>query len=188
MTEHRPRQSEIAGLVRAAQAGDRAAFDRLIRWYQQQAMRLATGMLGDVNDAAEVVQEALIKAYLRLGSLKIPDRFRAWLLKIVANEAASYRRTRRRRAGFLRRVTGQVERHTAGSPEEKGQAEDLKAAIGEAMAHLTAREAKAITLFGLDDLPHQEVARIMGCSTQATRWHVHRARQKLRLLLKEHIR
>ncbi|MHC4518745.1 MAG: RNA polymerase sigma factor, partial [Planctomycetota bacterium] len=141
-----------------------------------------------VNDAAEVVQEALVKAYMRLGSLRVPGRFRAWLLRIVANEAVSRRRAQRRRTGLLRLAAGHVGNKTVRSPEEDRQAEDLRTAVKRAMAQLTAREAKAITLFGLDDLPHQEVARVMGCSTQATRWHVYRARQKLRLLLKEHLK
>lgn len=188
MTEQGPKKSGIVALVRASLAGDKVAFDRLVRLYQEQALRLATGMLGDANDAAEVVQEALVKAYLRLESLKIPGHFRAWLLRIVANEAISRRRAQRRRAGFLRLAAGQMEKGTVRSPEQIGQAGDLKAAIKRAMAQLTAKEAQAITLFGLEELPHQDVARIMGCSTQATRWHVYRARQKLRLLLKEHLK
>lgn len=188
MIEQGPKKSGIAALVRASQAGDKVAFDRLVRLFQERALRLATGMLGDVNDAAEVVQEAMVKAYLHLDRLKVPRLFRAWLLRIVANEAISRRRAQRRRAGFLRLAAGQSNRRTVRSPVQVGQAEDLRAAIKRAMAQLTAKEAQAITLFGLDELPHQEVARIMGCSTQATRWHVYRARQKLRLLLKEHLK
>ena len=187
MIDQGPTHNEIVGWVRASQAGDKAAFDRLVRRHQRQAMRVATGMLGDVNEAAEVVQEALVKAYLRLGSLKVPGRFRAWLLRIVVNEAVSRRRTQRRRAGFLRLLAGHGPRRSVRSPEQIRQAEDLKEAVKRAIAQLTEKEAQAITLFGLDDLPHEDVARIMACSIQSTRWHVYRARQKLRLLLKEHM-
>ena len=65
-------------------------------------------------------------------------------------------------------------------------AEDLRAVLETAMAQLTEKETQAFVLFGLDDLPHREVARIMGCSTEAARWHVYRARKKLRALLKEY--
>ena len=129
MTEDDRRQSAIAGLVRASQAGDKAAFDRLVRLHQQQAMRLATGMLGDANDAAEVVQEALVKAYVRLGSLRVPGRFRVWLLRIVANEAVSRRRAQYRRAGFLRLAAGHWPKKTVRSPEEDRRAEDLCTAV-----------------------------------------------------------
>ncbi len=188
MTEQGPKKGGIVTLVRASQTGDKMAFDRLVRLHQEQALRLATGMLGDVHDAAEVVQEALIKAYLSLDRLKAPEHFRAWLLRIVANEAISRRRAQRRRAGFLRLAAGQSNKRTDRSPEEERLGEDLKTAIKRAMAQLTPKEVEAITLFGLDELPHREVARIMGCSPQVTRWHVYRARQKLRLLLKEHMK
>ena len=55
------------------------------------------------------------------------------------------------------------------------------------MLKLTDKEAKAITLFGLDGLTQREVAEMMDCSVESVRWHVYRARQKLRVLLKEHL-
>jgi RNA polymerase sigma factor (sigma-70 family) len=55
------------------------------------------------------------------------------------------------------------------------------------MSKLSKREAKAIGLFGLQDLSQREVAEIMGCSVGAVRWHVYRARQKLKVLLKEYL-
>ena len=55
------------------------------------------------------------------------------------------------------------------------------------MLKLSEKEAKAMSLFGLNDLSHKEVAEIMGCSVEAVRWHVFRARQKLKVLLKEYL-
>ncbi len=66
-------------------------------------------------------------------------------------------------------------------------ADGLHQAVERAMRRLTDKEARAIALFGLDGLPQGEVAQIMGCSTEAVRWHVHRARKKLRVLLKEYL-
>ena len=59
--------NETVELVRAAQAGDKAAFNGLVQLYQRQAVGLALGILGNKDDAAEVVQEAFVKAYLGLG-------------------------------------------------------------------------------------------------------------------------
>jgi RNA polymerase sigma-70 factor (ECF subfamily) len=180
-------QSETAELVRASRAGDKTAFDRLVQLHQRQAMGLALGIVANVDDAAEVVQEAFVKGYLQLGGLNQPERFRFWMLKIVANEAISRRRAARRQAAMIRRfMADRVERRAAG-PEEREHAQDLQATIERAMRHLTAREAQAIALLGLDDLPHTEAGRIMGCSAGAVRWHVHRARKKLRVLLKEYL-
>lgn len=174
-------------LVRAAQAGDKMAFSRLVPLYQRQAVGLALGILGNVHDAAEVVQEAFVKAYAGLGGLSRPERFRFWLLKIVSNEAISrHRAVRRRRIVTKLFLVGRVESRSAGA-QEREDADELQEAIEGAMRQLTGKEAKAITLFGLDGLPHGEVGRIMGCSAGAVRWHVHQARKKLRVLLMEYL-
>ena len=180
-------QNETAELVRAAQAGEKAAFDRLVLLYQRQAVGLAFGILANRDDAAEVVQEAFVKAYLGLGGLSQPERFRFWLLKIAANEAISRRRATRRH-GILTSlfIAARAERRPS-KPQERDDADELQNAVEQAMRRLTDKEARAIALFGLDDLPHEEVGRIMGCSAGAVRWHVHRARKKLRVLLKEYL-
>ncbi len=187
MKDAGPEQDEVVRLVWASRAGDRAAFDRLVLLYQRQAVGLAFGILGNRDDAAEVAQEAFLKAHLSLGRLSEPARFRFWLLKIVANEAVSRRRTARRRRIITRLfLAAQTQRQSPG-PQEKENADELQKAVERAMRQLTDREARAIALFGLGDLPQEEVARIMGCSAGAVRWHVHRARKKLRVLLKEHL-
>lgn len=180
-------QGETVELVKAAQAGDKAAFDRLVQLHQRQAMGLALGILANVHDGAEVVQEAFVKAYTGLGGLSRPERFRFWLLKIVANEAVSRHRAARRRRIVTRLFLATEAERQSARAQEKENADELQIAVERAMRQLTAQEAKAITLFGLDDLPHREVGRIMGCSAGAVRWHVHRARKKLRVLLKEYL-
>jgi RNA polymerase sigma-70 factor (ECF subfamily) len=187
MKDAGPEQEEVRRLVWASRAGDKAAFDRLVRLYQRQAVGLALGILSNRDDAAEVVQEGFLKAHLNLGRLSQPERFPFWLLKIVANEAVSRRRAARRRRIITRLfLAAQAQRPSPGPPE-KENAEELQKAIERAMRQLTDQEARAIALFGLDDLPQDEVARIMGCSAGAVRWHVHRARKKLRVLLKEYL-
>jgi RNA polymerase sigma-70 factor (ECF subfamily) len=180
-------QEEVLRLVWASRAGDRAAFDRLVRLHQRQAVGLALGILGNRDDAAEVVQEAFLKAHLGLGRLSQPERFRFWLLKIVANAALSRRRSAQRHRILTRLfVASTVERRAAEPPEREREAE-LHVAIERALQRLGAKEAEAIALFGLDNLSHEEVGRIMGCSAGAARWHVHRARKKLRVLLKDYL-
>jgi len=187
MNEGGREQSETAALVRAAQAGDRTAFNQLVQLYQRQAVGLALGILRSKDDAAEAVQEAFVKAYLGLAGLSQPERFRFWLLKIAANEAVSRRRAaRRRRIVTSLFVTDRPERRSPG-PQEREDVNELQVAVERAMRRLTDKEARAIALFGLDDLPHEEVGHIMGCSAGTVRWHVHRARKKLRVLLKEYL-
>lgn len=187
MKGRQPGQRDVVKLVRASQAGEKAAFDQLVRLHQRQAMRVALGILGEPNDAAEAVQEAFVKAYLNIRQLKYPGRFRLWLLKIVTNAAVGQQRAIRRRKEILKAVRNRRARREVLRPIDTEDLKDLKHVIQQAMVQLTEKEAKAITLFGLEDLRQDEVAEIMGCSAQAVRWHVYRARQKLKVWLREYL-
>jgi RNA polymerase sigma-70 factor (ECF subfamily) len=178
--------SDIERLVKASQAGDRGSFDELIRLYQRRAMQIAVRMLGNASEAAEAVQSGFVKAYLSIKKLREPKRFEAWFFRIVANTAISQRKAAKRRVEKIK-VSGDCGGKKAFSPEENQAGEELKEAIQRAMLKLSKKEAKAISLFGIEDLPREKVAEIMGCSAEAVRWYVFRARQKLKVLLKEYL-
>lgn len=178
--------SDIERLVRASQADDRGAFDELVRLYQRKAMQTAVRMLGNANEAADIVQVSFVKAYVSIRKLKEPKRFGVWLLRIVANAAISQRRVMRRRLEKMK-IVDCYKGEKSISPAEKGIAEELNEAMREAMLRLSKKEAKAISLFGMEDLSHRQVAEIMGCSVEAVRWHVFKARQKLKVLLKDYL-
>jgi RNA polymerase sigma-70 factor (ECF subfamily) len=175
---------EVERLVEASQAGQRCAFDELVRMYQRRAMRAALRILGDVNEAAEAVQDGFVKAYVEIGKLRDVRRFEVWLLRIVVNTAISRQRARKRRLKRIQIAEELEDKKTAG-PVERISEMELKEAIKEAMGNLSKKEAKAIGLFGMDGLSQEKAARIMGCSAGAVRWHVFKARQKLKVLLKE---
>ncbi len=180
-------KNSVALLVKAGKAGDRTAFDKLVRLYQRRAMLVAVRVLGDANDAAEAVQVGFLKAYLSINKLKEPKRFDFWLLRIVTNTAISQRRTAKRRSKLIRDVDCSGKESKFLSPVDKRIAEELKVAVQRAMLKLSKKESEAIALFGLEDLSQRQVAQIMGCSVEAVRWHVYSARQKLKVLLKEYL-
>lgn len=182
----RTKVSDAIEWVKASQAGDRAAFDELVWLYQRRAMQVAVGVLGDTDEAAEAVQTAFVKAYLNIGKLREPERFELWLLRIVTNAAISQARKAKRRPESIE-IADRYEDKTSLSPVETESAKELTEAIRRAMLKLSKKEAKAISLFGLDGLSHRQVAEIMGCSVEGARWYVFRARQKLKVLLKEHL-
>ncbi len=177
---------DIERLVKASQAGDRGAFDELVRLYQRRAMRIAVRMLGNADEAAEAVESGFVKAYLSINKLRKPKRFEAWFFRIIANTAISQRRAAKCRAEKIK-VAVSNGRKRAFSSEEREVGEELKEAIQRAMSKLSKKEAKAIALFGIEDLPRDKVAQIMGCSAEAVKWHVFKARQKLKVLLKEYL-
>ena len=177
---------EVERLVEASQAGDRRAFDELVRLHQRRAMEAAIRVVGSADLAGEAVQDAFIRAYLKINKLRDRRRFGPWLLRIVTNAAISQLRSARR---GLKRVP-LVDCHEdtkAVSPEQREIARELKHTLQQAMAKLSKKEAMAISLHGMKDLPQKEVAEIMSCSVQAVRWHLFKARKKLKVLLREYL-
>ena len=81
-------------LVARARAGDNAAFGALVGRYQQAALRLAAVITGSVDDAADIAQEAFVKAHRSLPKLTDLAMVRSWMLRIVANEAKNHLRGR----------------------------------------------------------------------------------------------
>jgi DNA-directed RNA polymerase specialized sigma24 family protein len=83
-----------------AKGGDTAAYERLVRGYQEVAFRTAYLITGDASEAEEATQEAFVKAYRALGRFRSGAHFRPWLLAIVANEARNQRRAAARRVSL----------------------------------------------------------------------------------------
>src|SRR5450755_1826538 len=84
-------------LIREAQAGSRAAFDALVRQYEQQVLRLALHLTGSEQDAEDIYQEAFLKAYRYLGNFRFECSFYTWIYRIVTNLSLDHLRRRKSR-------------------------------------------------------------------------------------------
>src|SRR3954464_11916925 len=98
--KHQPRELDDAAptdgqLVVRTNEGDRKAFDQLIARYQRQAVAVSYRLLGNTQDALEVSQDAFLKGFTSLGSLRKPEAFGGWLMRIVSNLSLNYRRGRK---------------------------------------------------------------------------------------------
>src|SRR3954463_13268025 len=81
-------------LIREAQRGDRAAFEELVRQYDQAVLRLALHLTGSEQDAQDVYQEAFLKAYRNVGSFRFECSFYTWIYRIVTNLCLDHLRKR----------------------------------------------------------------------------------------------
>jgi RNA polymerase sigma factor (sigma-70 family) len=178
---------DIEGLVRSSRAGDRGAFDELVRLYQRCAMKVAVRALGDAAEAAEAVQDGFVRAFLSIDKLRQPERFESWLLRIIVNSAINRRKAAKRKDLKIEHFD-RCEHKKVFSPVQNQIGKELKEAIRFSMLKLSKKEVKAISLFSMEDLPYEKVAEIMGCSNQSARWHVFKARKKLKVLLKEYLK
>ena len=85
---------DCPGLVKQAQAGDKAAFDRLARHYRAAVVAVTFSRVGNRDEAEDLAQEVLVKAREKLGELREPEAFPAWLKMIALNACRTwYRRS-----------------------------------------------------------------------------------------------
>ena len=138
-------------LIREAQKGERAAFDALVRRYDQSVLRLALHMLGNEQDAQDVHQEAFIKAYRHLGNFRFECSFYTWLYRIVTNlclDQLRRRKSRREDPATVLDASGEEMDLMANVPDERAMANPgreldrkvMSERINEALSKLTPRE------------------------------------------------
>jgi len=185
-------------LVQATLRGDRGAFDLLVGRYQRLATATAYRLLSNTDDALEVTQDAFLRAYQRLGSLSKPERFGAWLTRIVVNQALNYRRgraLRQKESLTPLRFGGDPAEHAelniadtaTASPEEETSARELKDDIYEALQGLPEKQRMALVLFSIQKLPQKKVAEMLNISVEAVKWHVFTARKKLKEKFRDYL-
>lgn len=171
-----------AELVAAACSGDVEAFAALSRRYRDSYTRFAVRMVGNRDEAEDVLQSAFIRAYRALASCRDPSRFGAWLYQIVANECRTFvvRRARRER----RMVRDDLELHTA-SVDPTIDARETFEDVQYALAQLDADQREAFLMKHVEDLSYEEMAEITGVGVSALKMRVKRACARLRELLEE---
>jgi len=178
-------------LVGLTLGGDRAAFDQLIRQYQRQAVAVSYRLVGNTHDALEVTQKAFLKAFVGLRSLRQPQAFGGWLMRIVSNLSLNLRRGRKiRRQSTLDDALAANEpcdiARDAG-PLRRTQSAEMGQRLMQALEQLPQKQRLAIAMFTLEGLPQKQVAQALECSVEAVKWHVFQGRKKLKELLKEYL-
>ena len=165
-------------LVAAAASGDADAFARIMALHDADMSRVCMTIVGDVTVAREAVQAAWPIAWRRLGSLRDPDRLRAWLMTIAANEARQITRRERRAEA---RDRGFAPPEPLPDPGSRAASLDLAAAL----ARLDAEDRRLIGLRYLGGLTSAEIAHEMGASASAIRGRLARILDRLRTELRD---
>ena len=186
----RNRDADDAALVADAIGGDADAFDTLVRRHQRRAVAVAYRLLGNVDDASDVAQDAFLRAFQRLEQLADPRRFAPWLMRIVGNLALNYRRSRAARAAVGLDDAGDVADPAASrsypspgdesEPVKPSEAVELQSAFDRALETLPEKQRTSLVLFSIAGLPQSEVARIMGCTVELVKWNVFQARKTMK--------
>jgi len=179
-------------LVARAREGDAAAFGELVLRHQAAVFRAALAATGSASDADDVAQEAFLLAFRRLGSFREASSFKTWLLSITWNQAINRRRasTRwwRRMIAFGDAGSQQVGvafASAAYTPEQLAGAEELRCAIGRAIAVLPRKLRDALLLAQSGDYSYGEIAAMLGAPEGTVKWRVSEARRQVKAALQK---
>jgi RNA polymerase sigma-70 factor (ECF subfamily) len=162
-------------VVRQVLAGDVEAYRVLVERYRRAYGRYAVALLRDADAAADVVQEAFIRAYDGLAGCREPDRFGAWFFRILQNQCRNALARKRETVDL-----GMVE--VAGPDRADGAVdrEELAAALQAALAELTVEQREAFVMKHVEGRSYEEMAQLLGVGVDALKMRVHRARDALR--------
>ncbi|UCC48247.1 MAG: sigma-70 family RNA polymerase sigma factor [Gemmatimonadota bacterium] len=169
-------------LVERVRRGDRDAFAALVDRYADQAFAVAYGFLRHAQDAEDLVQDALIRALERIGSLRPGSSFGPWFYRLLVNAALN------RRKYLARRGTAQLPVGTPArdSPAVDAERAELQQRLAQALAALPRDLESVVILHDLEGFTHPEIAGILGIPEGTCRSHLFRARRMLRDLLKDY--
>jgi RNA polymerase sigma-70 factor, ECF subfamily len=170
-----------AEVVARVLAGEPALFEVVVRRHFRACFAVAYARVGDADEAEDVCQDALLRAYDRLADCRDPGRFAHWLLRIVRNLALrriAYRNVRR--AVGLERASQQAGGST---PEDDVRRGELRRTLERALGRLRPIQREVVLLFDHDGFAHREIAERLDISETMSRRHLSDARAQLRRML-----
>lgn len=177
---------EEQNLIARAQRGDVAAYEALVRAYEQLAFRAAYLITRDEHEAADAAQDAFLRAYRAIGSFEPGKPFRPWLMRIVTNLALNQVQASARHAKldelYLREMTVSDD---SPSPERAAVERERGERLMQAVGRLSNEEKALISLRYFLELPEVEVAEALNVPQGTVKSRLHRTLAKLREIIQK---
>ncbi len=168
-----------AQCILRCQAGDAAAFKTLVDKYERRAFWIAYHMLGHVEDAQDVVQEAFIRVFRAIPRFRLGKRFYTWFYRIVLHLAIDT--LRKRRETCLKSVEVAESLEAAGAdPSESLLRDESAARVQELLEKLPPKERAILVLRDLEGFSAKEIADIIQSNHATVRWWLFLARKEFR--------
>ena len=193
------KEADEAALIRQAQAGDRPAFEELVRRFDHQVLRLAMNLMRRPEDARDIYQEAFLKVYKNLHRFRFECSFYTWVYRIVTNVCLDHMRRRSARpedqapetlAGHhsdgpdaLDFFERQQESRPDANPERRLLGREIGREISAALQQLSPRERMVFELKHYQGMKLRAIGEVLGTSEETVKNSLFRATQKLRARL-----
>jgi RNA polymerase sigma factor (sigma-70 family) len=177
---------EVSHLVEAAQAGDSEAYAALVHRFQGMAYTIALRYVGDHHLAQDLVQDAIIEAFLHLPQLKEPSAFPGWFRQIVFRQCT--RLLRQPTVPFASLEAASADLVAERDTEDLVMQAERVAAVRSALASLPRHEQLVAALFYGCGYSYKEVSAFLKIPLTTVKKRLHSARQKLRMQLQAALR
>ena len=183
-------------LVAKAQAGDLDAFDSLTVKYRQRLLSVIYNMTSNREDAADLTQEAFLKAFRSIGRFKGKSSFFTWLYRIGVNVTLSHlQKNKSRRFYSFENLSEEVNQETAfevlasrSKTDRPTLLNELQEKLNEALQKLSNKHRTIVVLFEIEGLSHKQISEIMKCSEGTVRSRLHYAKQQLQGYLSDYLK
>ena len=179
-------------LVARAGAGDQEAFEQLVRDNQNRVYSLAVRLVGDREEAADLAQEAFLKAWQGLSSFQGESSFATWIYRLTTNVCIDYLRRKKRRQEVEPAVSlddedsGWAEPADAGQdPQRKLEEAERSRALSRGLERLPEHQRQVLVMRELSGLSYQEIGAATGLDLGTVKSRIARARLALRKILLE---
>jgi RNA polymerase sigma-70 factor (ECF subfamily) len=174
-----------ADLVKQTLCGNTSAYNGLVMRYQRQVYNLAYRMLGNAEDAGDLVQDTFLRAYGALTSFRQDASFLTWLYKIASNLCIDQLRSRKAKSTLSLEVELEEGREPAADirstcPEEAAVRGSVQDVVQRAILNLPEKYRAVVVMRHLNDMSVDEIARILELPTGTVKTHLFRAREMLR--------
>ncbi len=174
--------SSDSHLVAAAIAGDPAAFDQLVRMYQDRLYAAMLQVTGSAEEAEDVVQDAFVRSFIKLNTFQQNSQFFTWLYRIAINSALSRRRRRKNVVSInqVHEATGEEPVDTLIQPDAQLLQDEQATQVRHALSLVSEDHRKILVLREMEDCSYEEIAEILSIQIGTVRSRLSRARNALK--------
>jgi|APFre7841882590_1041340.scaffolds.fasta_scaffold22465_2 RNA polymerase sigma-70 factor (ECF subfamily) len=180
-------------LIRATLGGDEGAFRELVERYKGRAFGVAVGIVGDGDEAMDVVQDSFVKAYYKLKDFRFGANFYTWFYRLLVNQAID-RWRKSSRSSEVRFDESWLSEDASPpdsfaypkTPEDLASSRELGDALQRAIAALPEHHRAVILLREVEGMAYEEIAKALDCSVGTVMSRLHYARGKLKEALGKH--
>ena len=167
-----------ADVVARVLDGDKQQFEHLVRRYQHVLYRHAVSIVLDHDTAADMVQDAFVRAYLNLRECRDTSRFRAWLFRTLRNRCFDHLKAASRRNVPLDEIEP-IPLDEADGPAALAERSEVRTAIRRALAKLPPVLREAFVMHYVDGMSYETMGELLGASVSAIKMRALRAREAL---------